>query len=173
MRKIYFATSCLLYITLIMGITGNSANAQSAGSGMPLVTTGVYFGSCGGNLGVSIVLPMPLFGLGNSEDPLCFFITHTLPLPIGFRGYLANLAVASEESSSTVPTTITLYVNGNPTQLSCVVSESAPNCRDEVHRVAVQPSDTFAVFATCTPPPIGNCATGLQASVDRKQLLGK
>ncbi len=163
----------LLFAIVIGGIRNYTANAQTPEAGVPLLTTGVYVGSCGGNIGVSQSLPVPLFGLGNTEDPLCSSVLEVDPLPVSFKGFLANLAVASQEPSSTVPTTVTLYVNGTATQLSCAVSQSTPNCRDGVHRVSVQPTDTFAVLATCVPPAIGNCATALQATVDRKQPLGR
>jgi hypothetical protein len=92
-------------------------------------------------------------------------------MPVSAKGYLVNLAIASIQVSQSVPSTVTLYVNGTPSQLSCTVSYSAPNCTDKVHKVPVDPSETFTVLATCAATNTENCAQGLQVAIDRLQLV--
>jgi hypothetical protein len=172
MQNIQRGFASLLCVIVIAGLGMYSLGAESPESGRPFVTTGVYTGSCGQNISVALSLPVPLFGLGNAEDPACDGVDTTLQLPVSFTGYLANLHVLSTEAFGSAPTTVTLYLNGNATSLSCTVSVSAPNCTDTVHRVSVQPTDAFNVQANCGPTT-GNCSLSLEVTVDRQQPLGR
>lgn len=137
------------------------------------LTTGVYSGFCNNEISAGVLQygQVALYGLGSNIDPTCQGNVPVQPIPVAGKGFLGNLAVVSAEVAppNTVPSTITLYVNGNATDLSCTVDYNTPNCTDTIHRVAITPQDTFAIFATCNPT--SNCAESLQVTVDRLQRV--
>jgi hypothetical protein len=142
----------LVGILSIAVLSRHGASASAPPSGSNLAPTGVYFGFCGNEIttGVLDFGQVVLYGLGNQSDPSCGNAPPSIPLqplPISSSQVLSNLAVASTEvqNSQTVPSTITLYVDGTPTALTCTVSELAPNCHDNFHKIAVGPSSTFSV----------------------------
>jgi hypothetical protein len=72
-------------------------------------------------------------------------------MPTG--GTLQNLAVATN-SSLGIPITVTVYVDGNATTLTCTFS--ANGCSDTSHTWMVNPGDTVVVVASTT----GSVSTG-------------
>ena len=169
MRIRFVIAICLAAILITAFVSWHRASASTAPVGTLLITTGVYSGFCKESVlsGSSVAL----YGLGNSNDPTCDqYAPSFVALPVSSNGYMANLAVVSEEGLQTNigPTTIALYVDGHPTLLTCTVTTSVPNCSDPTHKVSVNPSDTFNVIATC-PPNTNNCAQGLQVTLDRQQ----
>lgn len=169
----FIALVLLVLATTIFTRAGASGSQQS----QTLTTTGVYAGSCSGEItsGVIDYGSVVLYGLGNLIDPSCQNPPLPLqPMPVSSKGSLANLAVASEQTTySVAPTTVTLYVNGTASPLSCAVSEASPSCIDRLHKIPVNVNDTFSVWATCSTNGSSNCAQGLQVTVDRLQFANQ
>lgn len=172
----------LSFIALVLLVVATTlfTRARASGSSIPsqtLVTTGVYAGSCSGEItsGVIDYGSVVLYGLGNLIDPSCQNPPLPLqPMPVSAKGSLANLAVASEQTTYTVaPTTVTVYVNGTASPLSCAVSEASTGCVDRLHKIPVNVNDTFSVWATCSTNGSSNCAQGLQVTVDRLQFANQ
>jgi hypothetical protein len=163
----------LIVITCTGLLTQSWASATRQANLSFFLTTGVYSGFCNNEITTGVLQfgEVALYGLGSNIDPTCQNNVPTQPLPIAIKGYLGNLAVASTENQppNNVPSTVTLYVNGNATDLSCTVDSSTPTCVDHIHKVSVGPQDSFALFATCNPT--SNCAQSLQVTVDRLQRV--
>ncbi len=173
-----YGLSLVALALLVVAATAFTRAGASAGSSQSqtLATTGVYVGSCDDEItsGVLNNGAVVLYSLGNLIDPSCQNPPlPLLPMPVSAKGALANLAVASEQSSESVPTTVTLYLNGMPSQLSCAVSYASPNCIDRLHKIPVNVNDTFSVWATCSTNGSANCALGLQVTVDRLQFVNQ
>jgi hypothetical protein len=162
-------------LALFVGIIllGVFAKLHATKPNLPLfISTGVYSGFCNNQItiGVAQNAIVPLYGLGSNIDPSCQYNFPVQALPVATSGYLGNLAVVSERSeevSETIPITITLYVDGNPTAVACTVGPSVLDCADTDDKVAVSPSDTFAVIGTCPTKGTTICARGLQVTLDR------
>jgi hypothetical protein len=170
-----YGWSLIALVLLVVAMT-MLTRAGAFGSSIPsatLMTTGVYTGSCSNEItsGVLDNGAVVLYGLGNLIDPSCQNPPLPLqPMPVSVKGSLANLAVASEQTTySVAPTTVTLYVNGAATPLSCAVSEASTGCVDRQHKIPVNVNDTFSVWATCSTDGSSNCAQGLLVTVDRLQ----
>lgn len=167
----------LFVVALVIGLTLAGRHFASARPQFTIMPTGVYSGFCAADITQSAKQygQVPLYGLGSNVDPFCETV-QSQPVPVSNNQYvgslvLGNLAVASEEpNGNSVPTTLTVYVNGKPTALSCTVSSSSPSCADRSNKVLVKAGQTFSVNATCNPGPTDNCAQGLQATVDRGYL---
>jgi hypothetical protein len=168
-----YKTLCVLALLAGLFVFARTSADGASTQVQTFTTTGVYFGYCGNEITTGVLAngSVTLYGFGNLSDPGCQYASfQQAPLPVSAKGLLGNLAVASEEDACcSVPSTVTLYVDGNATQLSCTVSYSNPNCSDSLHKIAGTPSDTFFVLATCVTTG-DNCAQGLQVTVDRMQL---
>ena len=76
-------------------------------------------------------------------------------LPIPMSGTIGGLQVRSSATPGNSPNsyTFTVYVNGAPTAVTCVMTTAQSSCNDATHSVAIVPGDTVSLYRYANSGP--------------------
>lgn len=121
------------------GVNGASGAAGQSGAAGPslLTSTGSVDMTSGTNTGISWVRPGSSVGSSNITGA-------ELPIPPGPTVTIRDLAVRTTAAVAGGPATVTLYKNGAPTSLECVVAQGGQTCTSQ-QTVTVDSGDRVAM----------------------------
>jgi hypothetical protein len=127
------------------GATGPTGPAGANGSGVNAVTFVSSFINPGSSQGTTL-FPYPIGQTGNVANNTAI-AGNTVSMPTACTMSGLNVGVNNYQATAADSTTITVYLNGSSTSMTCTASTNgnASSCRDTTHTFAVTGGDNIAV----------------------------